>query len=93
MPTDSKVTTARFANVAFSNGSLPAGFVERVMKRQPIAAPEDVLRYFVSPEESGQICLLACVLGRNGEVFFRNSARKNDAVLDNRRPFPALSRL
>ena len=65
-----KVTTARFANVAFSNGSLPAGFVERVMKRQPIAAPEDVLRYFVSPEESGQICLLACVLGRNGEVFF-----------------------
>ena len=65
-----KVTTARFANVAFSNGSLPAGFVERVMKRQPIAAPEDVLRYFVSPEESGRICLLACVLGRNGEVFF-----------------------
>lgn len=65
-----KVTTARFANVAFSNGSLPAGFIERVMKRQPIAAPEDVLRYFVSPEESGQICMLACVLGRSGEVFF-----------------------
>lgn len=89
-----KVTTARFANVAFSNGSLPAGFVERVMKRQPIAAPEDVLRYFVSPEESGQICLLACVLGRNGEFFFSETRRgKNDAVLDNRRPFPALSRL
>lgn len=65
-----KVTTARFANVAFSNGSLPAGFIERVMKRQPIAAPEDVRRYFVSPEESGQICLLACVLGNTGEVFF-----------------------
>lgn len=65
-----KVTTARFANVAFSNGSLPAGFIERVMKRQPIAAPEDVRRYFVSPEESGQICMLACVLGNNGEVFF-----------------------
>ena len=65
-----KVTTARFANVAFSNGSLPAGFIERIMKRQPIAAPEDVLRYFVSPEESGQICMLACVLGRSGEVFF-----------------------
>lgn len=65
-----KVTTARFANVAFSNGSLPAGFIERVMKRQPIAAPLDVRRYFVSPEESGQICMLACVLGRNGEVFF-----------------------
>lgn len=65
-----KVTTARFANVAFSNGSLPAGFMERVMKRQPIAAPEDVRRYFVSPEESGQICMLACILGRSGEVFF-----------------------
>ena len=65
-----KVTTARFANVAFSNGSLPAGFIERVMKHQPIAAPDDVRRYFVSPEESGQICMLACVLGQNGEVFF-----------------------
>lgn len=65
-----KVTTARFANVAFSNGSLPAGFIERIMKRQPIAAPEDVRRYFVSPEESGQICMLACILGHNGEVFF-----------------------
>lgn len=65
-----KVTTARFANVAFSNGSLPAGFIERIMKRQPIAAPLDVRRYFVSPEESGQICMLACILGRNGEVFF-----------------------
>ena len=65
-----KVTTARFANVAFSKGSLPAGFMERVMKRQPIAAPEDVRRYFVSPEESGQICMLACILGRSGEVFF-----------------------
>lgn len=65
-----KVTTARFANVAFSNGSLPAGFLERVMKRQPIAAPDDVRRYFVSPQESGQICLLACILGKSGEVFF-----------------------
>ena len=65
-----KITTARFANVAFSNGSLPAGFLERVMKRQPIAAPRDVRRYFVSPQESGQICLLACILGQNGEIFF-----------------------
>ncbi len=65
-----KVTTTRFANVAFSNGSLPSGFMVRVMKRQPIAAPEDVRRYFVSPEESGQICMLACILGRSGEVFF-----------------------
>ncbi len=71
-----KVTTARFANVAFSNGSLPAGFIERIMKRQPIAAPEDVRRYFVSPEESGQICMLACVLGQNGEVFFPKLAEE-----------------
>ncbi len=67
---DFNVTTARFANVAFSNGSLPAGFIERVMKRQPIAAPSDVRRYFVSPQESGQICMLACMLGHSGEVFF-----------------------
>lgn len=65
-----KVSTARFANVAFSNGSLLAGFVERLMKKQPIAAPVDVKRYFVSPEESGQICLLACILGHNREIFF-----------------------
>lgn len=65
-----KVTTARFANVAFSNGSLPDGWVQRVMKKQPLAAPNDVRRYFVSPEESGQICMLACILGKNGEVFF-----------------------
>ncbi len=64
------VTTARFANVAFSNGSLPAGFIERVNKQQPISAPNDVTRYFVSPEESGQICMLACVLGRSGEIYF-----------------------
>jgi len=65
-----KITTARFANVAFSNGSLLAGFLDRLMKKQPIAAPNDVKRYFVSPEESGQICMLACILGRNTEIFF-----------------------
>lgn len=65
-----KVTTARFANVAFSNGSLLAGFIERMMKRQPLSSPNDVKRYFVSPEESGQICMLACMLGRSGEIFF-----------------------
>lgn len=64
------VKTARFANVAFSNGSLPAGFLERIKKLQPISAPSDVNRYFVSPEESGQICLLACVLGENRAIFF-----------------------
>lgn len=65
-----KVTTARFANVAFSNGSLPDGWIHRIQKKQPLAAPSDVLRYFVSPEESGQICMLACILGNGGEVFF-----------------------
>lgn len=64
------VKTARFANVAFSNGSLPAGFVARLQKLQPISAPSDVKRYFVSPEESGQICMLACMLGKNREIFF-----------------------
>ena len=65
-----KVTTARFANVAFSNGSLPDGWIHRLQKKQPLAAPSDVRRYFVSPEESGQICMLACILGNGGEVFF-----------------------
>ena len=64
------VKTARFANVAFSNGSLPAGFLARMQKLQPLSAPSDVTRYFVSPEESGQICMLACMLGRNREIFF-----------------------
>ena len=64
------VKTARFANVAFSNGSLPAGFLARIQKLQPLSAPSDVRRYFVSPEESGQICLLACILGENRTIFF-----------------------
>ncbi|MGL5229097.1 MAG: polysaccharide biosynthesis protein [Bacteroidales bacterium] len=64
------ITTARFANVAFSNGSLPAAFMERLNKIQPLSAPSDIKRYFVSPEESGQICLLACILGKSGQVYF-----------------------
>jgi FlaA1/EpsC-like NDP-sugar epimerase len=64
------ITTARFANVAFSNGSLLFGFIERMMKRQPLSSPTDVKRYFVSPEESGQICMLACMLGESGQIFF-----------------------
>lgn len=64
------VKTARFANVAFSNGSLPAGFLNRIQKLQPLSAPSDVKRYFVSPEESGQICMLSCMLGANREIFF-----------------------
>ncbi len=65
-----KVKTARFANVAFSNGSLPAGFLDRINQRQPLSAPSDVKRYFVSPQESGQICMLSAVLGNNREIFF-----------------------
>lgn len=64
------VKTARFANVAFSNGSLPAGFLQRIEKQQPLSAPSDVQRYFVSPEESGQICMMACILGENRNIFF-----------------------
>lgn len=64
------VKTARFANVAFSNGSLPAGFLMRIQKLQPLSAPSNIRRYFVSPEESGQICLLSCILGGNREIFF-----------------------
>lgn len=64
------VKTARFANVAFSNGSLPAGFLARIAKQQPLSAPSNIKRYFVSPKESGQICMMACMLGGNREIFF-----------------------
>ena len=64
------ITTARFANVAFSNGSLLFGFIERLMKQQPFSGPLDIKRYFVSPQESGQLCMLACMLGESGEIFF-----------------------
>ena len=64
------VKTARFANVAFSNGSLPAGFLERINQRQPLSAPADVKRYFVSLKESGQICMLSAMLGKNRNIFF-----------------------
>jgi FlaA1/EpsC-like NDP-sugar epimerase len=64
------ITTARFANVAFSNGSLLEGFINRTNKNQPLSCPSDVRRFFVSPDESGQICLLANILGQSGEIFF-----------------------
>jgi FlaA1/EpsC-like NDP-sugar epimerase len=67
---DFKITTARFANVAFSNGSLLFGFLERLAKQQPLSAPSDVKRYFVSPKESGELCMLACILGQSAEIFF-----------------------
>ncbi len=76
------VKTARFANVAFSNGSLPAGFLARIQKLQPLSAPSDVRRYFVSPEESGQICLLAAMLGENRVIFFPKLAEAQMMTFD-----------
>jgi UDP-N-acetylglucosamine 4,6-dehydratase len=65
-----QISTARFANVAFSDGSLLHGFHQRIQKRQPIAAPDDVRRYFVTFQESGELCLLSCLLGENRDIFF-----------------------
>jgi FlaA1/EpsC-like NDP-sugar epimerase len=64
------ISTARFANVAFSDGSLLHGFRQRLMKDQPLAAPSDVRRYFVTPQESGELCLLSALRGDNGEIYF-----------------------
>lgn len=64
------ISTARFANVAFSDGSLLHGFDQRIKKRQPIVAPNDVKRYFVTPQESGELCLMSCLLGENRDIFF-----------------------
>jgi len=71
-----KISMARFANVAFSDGSLLHGFNQRVTKRQPIAAPNDVRRYFVTPQESGELCLMSCLLGENRDVFFPKLSEK-----------------
>lgn len=68
--TDIEISTARFANVAFSDGSLLHGFNQRVQKRQPIVAPNDIKRYFVVPQESGELCLMSCIFGENRDIFF-----------------------
>ena len=65
-----RVSTARFANVAFSNGSLLDGYIYRLNKKQPLSCPSDIKRFFVTPEQSGQICLLATFLGNSGNIFF-----------------------
>jgi len=67
---DIDISTARFANVAFSDGSLLHGFNQRIEKRQPIAAPSDIKRYFVTPQESGELCLMSCIFGENRDIFF-----------------------
>jgi len=75
-----KISTARFANVAFSNGSLLAGFLKRIEKEQPLACPSDITRFFVSAQEAGEICLLACVLGNTGEIFFPKLDMQKDLI-------------
>ena len=67
---DIKVSMARFANVAFSDGSLLHGFNQRIQKSQPIVAPNDIKRYFVTPQESGELCLMSCIFGENRDIFF-----------------------
>ena len=64
------ISTARFANVAFSDGSLLHGFNQRIAKQQPIVAPNDIKRYFVTPQESGELCLMSCIFGENRDIFF-----------------------
>lgn len=77
---DFKITTARFANVAFSNGSLLESFVNRYHKNQALVCPKDIKRFFVSPTEAGQLCLLACICGNSGEIFIPKLSPEKDLV-------------
>ncbi|WP_158859884.1 UDP-N-acetylglucosamine 4,6-dehydratase [Lunatibacter salilacus] len=70
------ISTARFANVAFSDGSLLHGFNQRIIKKQPIVAPNDIKRYFVTPQESGELCLMSCLLGDSKDIFFPKLSEK-----------------
>jgi len=73
---DIKISTARFANVAFSDGSLLHGFNQRIEKKQPIVAPHDIKRYFVTPQESGELCMMSCIFGENRDIFFPKLSEK-----------------
>jgi len=75
-----KITTARFANVAFSNGSLPQGFLERLGRMQPWSCPLGIRRFFVSPQESGELCLIASVLGESGDIIFPKLDEERDMI-------------
>ncbi len=75
-----KITTARFANVAFSNGSLPQGFIERLNRRQPWSCPLGIQRFFVSPQESGELCLTASVLAESGDIVFPKLDENRDMI-------------
>jgi len=74
------IKTARFANVAFSNGSLPLGFLERLSKRQPWSCPLGIRRFFVSPQESGELCLIASLMGESGDIFFPKLDENRDMI-------------
>ncbi len=74
------IKTARFANVAFSNGSLPLGFMERLNKRQPWSCPRGIRRFFVSPEESGELCLMASIMGESGDIFYPKLDEEKDMI-------------
>ncbi len=77
---DMKVSMARFANVAFSDGSLLHGFNQRIEKQQPIVAPNDIKRYFVTPQESGELCLMSCIFGENRDIFFPKLSEYLDLI-------------
>ncbi|MDP2335701.1 MAG: polysaccharide biosynthesis protein [Bacteroidota bacterium] len=74
------IKTARFANVAFSNGSLPLGFLERLNKQQPWSCPLGIRRFFVSPQESGELCLMASIMGESGDIFFPKLDENRDMI-------------
>ncbi len=71
------ISTARFANVAFSDGSLLCGFKNRMLKKQPLAAPDDIKRYFITPQEAGELCLLSCLFGEKNDIFFPKIDNEN----------------
>jgi len=72
--------SARFANVAFSEGSLLSGFLKRLAKGQPLSAPSDVRRYFITAREAGQLCVLACFTGRNREIYYPELSESRDMM-------------
>ena len=81
------IKTARFANVAFSNGSLPIGWLNRIAKKQPLSCPLGIRRFFVSPVESGELCLAASVLADSGDIVYPKLDEKRDMI-----PFDAVVR-
>jgi FlaA1/EpsC-like NDP-sugar epimerase len=75
-----EISTARFANVAFSDGSLLHGFNQRIEKNQPIVAPQDIKRYFITPQESGELCLMSCIFGSNRDIFFPKLSKEQHLI-------------